>query len=120
LSSGYTGIHLRKAVGFEIEDNNVSGHAYYGIKVSGRRKTDEMDARSFDNRIIDNDLSRLIIKTPDEYTYKKTNGKTFSSITDKPVTAHYWFDTNTLENTLVKSEKDSLIDEGKDNSIIEK
>ena len=62
LKDGYEGIHLRKCDDFQVIGNRIAGNAYYGIRLSGHRKFDDLDMSSIQNQVKDNDLDELQIK----------------------------------------------------------
>ena len=120
LKGGSVGIHIRKCDDFEVSGNKVTGEAYYGIRVSGRRITEGLDLRSIGNHFEDNDLAGLKIKEQDEYSDGNANGRMFAGENGKSQTAHYWLGQYTLNNELKISRDESVINLGHDNIIKKK
>jgi len=121
LRDGYEGIHLRKCDGFQVLGNRVSGNAYYGIRISGHRKFSELDMSSIDNQVKDNDLDELRIKETDDYVLNHSDGKMFArSLSDlQNQTTHFWLDRYTRNNEIYMRKDEQLLDEGKNNRIVE-
>jgi hypothetical protein len=117
LKNGYEGIHVRKCDDFRITGNKISGEAYYGIRLSGHRRVQDLDMSSIQNHLEGNDLLDLTIKAPDDYVHNHTDGKTFSRA--EPQTANIWLDRFTKNNEVYLSENETLIDEGENNQIME-
>jgi len=115
LNDGYEGIRVRKCDNFKVSNNTISGEAYYGIKISGR-KSRELDHRAMKNVLEDNDMDNLTIKKNDLYVYNHLDGKMFSK--REPRTAYYWLDQYTSENQVSLCENESIIDEGENNKIM--
>ena len=115
LDKGYEGISVKECDDFEVRDNSISGEAYYGIRLSGSKKSGEKDLRAMDNVIEDNDMKNLIIKKPDLYVFNHSDGKMFSK--REPITAHYWFDQYTKRNKVTLLDTNKVIDEGENNTI---
>jgi predicted transcriptional regulator len=115
LDNGYEGIHVRKCDDFEVTENTVSGEAYYGVRLSGRRKLDDQDFRAKENIVEDNDMDELTIKEPDTYVFNHSDGKMFTEHVLR--TAHFWLDQYTERNEVTLSETYNIIDEGENNSI---
>ena len=118
LKEGYEGIHVRKCDEFEVADNKISGDVYYGIRISGRRKTRELDLGSLSNMVEGNDMSELRIREPDEYSNAHTDGRMFAGSPGESVTAHVWMGKFSKNNTVKVKTSDMVIDEGEDNTII--
>ncbi len=110
LRKGYEGIHIRKCDEFEVTDNTISGETYYGIRISGHKKSDMC---AISNIIKNNDMMKLKIREPDEYTKKHSDGKMFVSKINEFTTAHYWLDTDTRKNIVYLKDPETIIDEGK-------
>ena len=117
LKEGYEGIHVRKCDDFEVADNKISGKAYYGIRVSGRRKPGEIDLSALNNLVEDNDMSGLDVKGPDEYSDNHADGRMFAGSPRGSATAHVWLDSNSGENVVKLRKGEKVIDEGEDNRI---
>ena len=119
LKDGYEGIHLRKCDDFQVTGNAVSGNAYYGIRVSGHRRFDELDMSSIGNRVKNNNFNGLKIKHADEYTLSHSDGKMFAKTLSELQTAHIWLDPYTKDNEIHLMNNELLLDEGENNKIIE-
>ena len=121
LKDGYEGIHLRKCDDFEVSGNTISGNAYYGIRISGHRKFDDLDMSSIQNKIKNNNLDDLKIKDTDNYVLNHSDGKMFArSLSDlQTQTTHIWLDQYTRNNEIYINKNLQVIDEGKNNKIIE-
>jgi len=117
LKEGYEGIHVRKCDDFDVVNNTISGKAYYGIRVSGRRKPGEPDLSALNNLIEDNDMRALGIKGPDEYSDKHADGRMFAGSPRGSATAHVWLGSNSRRNMVNMREGETVIDEGNENSI---
>jgi len=117
LKDGYEGIHLRKVDDFEVLDNEISGQAYYGIRVSGRKQSGKLDLRALNNYVNDNDITELCIKDPDEYSNRYADGRRFAGSEGSSITAHVWLDKYTQNNVVKLKQGETLIDEGKSNII---
>jgi predicted transcriptional regulator len=117
LQNGYEGIHVRKCDDFRIMGNKISGEAYYGIRLSGHRKFQDLDMSAMQNLLENNDLSDLHIKEPDEYSDNNADGKKFAGSPTESATAHVWLD-KFSENNLIKIRlNEKVIDEGGENTI---
>ena len=114
LNDGYEGIRVRKCDNFDVTDNKLSGKAYYGIKISGR-KSDELDHSAMNNVVENNDMKSLTIKKPDLYVNNHSDGKMFSK--SEPRTAYLWLDQYTKKNQIKITEKENMINEGENNTI---
>ena len=53
---------------------DVTPRAYYGIHLSGSRDREGFDLGTNTNRIEDNDLADLVIKSPDDYSDSHIDG----------------------------------------------
>jgi predicted transcriptional regulator len=115
LKNGYEGIHIRKCDDFEITGNKVSGKAFYGIRLSGRKKIGELNLGSYNNKLENNEFQEFMVKPPDEYVRSHLDGKYFTNI--EPKTATFWFDKYTKNNQVTVSKNLSIIDEGENNRI---
>ena len=118
LNDGQVGIHIRKTDEFEVSDNALSGTAYYGIQVSGRRKSGALDLRAIDNVVENNDMKGLNIKQPDEYSDNHADGRMFAFSPIGSSTAHVWLGKFSENNTVKVKVSDTVIDEGEKNTII--
>lgn len=116
LKDGYEGIHVRKCDDFEITHNIISGKAYYGIRISGRKQTGELDLRALKNKVEDNNMKDLEVKEPDVYSDSKADGYTFAGTEGKSVTANVWLNTYTSDNEIDIKVNETLIDEGTKNT----
>lgn len=117
LKNGYEGIHVRKCDDFELSGNTISGEAYYGIRVSGRRKSGEQDLSSLNNLVEDNDMGGLRVKEPDDYSDSHAAGRMFAGTPGASATAHVWLDLNSMKNEVRLREGETVINENKENRI---
>jgi hypothetical protein len=117
LKSGYEGIHVRKCDDFEVADNTILGEAYYGIRVSGRRRSEETDLRALNNFVEGNDMNGLRVRDPDEYSDNHADGRMFAGTPRGSATAHIWLDNFTKSNVFKIKDNETVIDEGEDNQI---
>ena len=118
LKEGYEGIHVRKCDDFEVADNKISGEAYYGIRISGRRKSGELDLRSLSNMVEGNDMGELRIRDPDEYSNAHADGRRFAGTPEGSATAHVWLGKFSKNNTVKVKTGETVINEGDDNTTI--
>jgi predicted transcriptional regulator len=118
LKTGYEGIHVRKCDEFNLIRNTISGEAYYGIRVSGRKKTGELDLRALNNKVVDNDMKELEIRNPDVYSDGNVDGEMFAGSGGKSATANAWFNTHTSDNVIDIKVNETLIDEGTNNTRV--
>jgi len=117
VNDGYEGIHIRKCDDFEVTDNVISGKAYYGIRISGRKKTGKLDPSASNNVITDIDMSDLLIKESDDYSAGHGDGKMFAASSNESSTAHLWLNQYTKNNIIELKINESIIDEGQKNRI---
>jgi len=117
LKDGYEGIHVRKCDDFEVSGNTISGKAYYGIRVSGRRKPGEPDLSALHNLVEDNDMRGLDVKGPDEYSDNHADGRMFAGSSRDSATAYVWLDSDSRRNVVKLRKGETVIDEGEENSI---
>ena len=118
LKNGYEGIHLRMCDDFEVESNVISGGAYYGIKISGRKKSGKLDLRALNNTVKDNNMVDLQIRAPDEYSDNHVDGRMFTGSEDGAKTAHIWLTKYSSRNKIQIKKTETFIDEGIDNEVI--
>ncbi len=117
LKDGYEGIHVRKCDDFEVADNSISGEAYYGIRISGRRKSGELDLSALNNLVEGNDMGELRIRDNDEYSNAHADGFIFAGSPGGSATAHVWLDKFSKNNTVKVKTDEIVIDEGEENMI---
>jgi len=117
LKEGYEGIHVRKCDDFEVADNEISGRAYYGIRISGRRSSGELDLRSLSNRVGGNDMGELRIREPDEYGNNHIDGRMFTGSEGRSATAHVWLNAHSRGNVIKVKADETVIDEGEGNTV---
>lgn len=115
LKNGYVGIHVRKCDDFEVADNSISGEAYYGVRISGRRRSGGLDLRALNNLVEGSDMDDLRIRDPDEYSTKHVDGRFYKDTQGKSATAHVWLDTYSKDNVIVVKADETVIDEGENN-----
>jgi predicted transcriptional regulator len=118
LKDGYEGIHVRKCDDFEVTDNTISGDAYYGIRISGRRRSGELELSALNNLVEDNDMGKLRVRDADEYSDNHADGRMFSGSARGSNTAHVWLDKFSKNNTVKVKTDETVIDEGEENTII--
>jgi hypothetical protein len=117
LREGYEGIHVRKCDDFEVINNTISGEAYYGIRVSGRRRSKELDLRALNNHVENNDMDELRIRDPDSYSNNHADGRMFAGSPEGSNTANIWLGKNSKNNVIMIKENETVINEGNDNQI---
>ena len=117
LDDGYEGIHVRKCDDFQVTNNRISGKAYYGIRLSGRKTSGKLDLSSVNNNVEDNDMGSLAIKKSDKYSNNHADGRMFACSSDGSATANLWFNLYTKCNSVNLKRGESIIDEGENNSI---
>jgi predicted transcriptional regulator len=117
LKDGYVGIQVRKTDSTLIENNRISGKAYYGFQVNGTSRRGKIDLSSCENRIIRNDLDDLRIKGPDEYSNVHVVNSFFAGNRNEAHTGHFWLSKNTCRNEIYMKENQTVIDEGKANKV---
>ena len=118
LNIGYEGIHIRMCDDFEVESNVISGDAYYGVKILGRKKFGTLDLKALKNSVEDNDMSHLQIRPPDEYSDNHVDGRMFSGSEGKSATGHVWLNDYSKDNVVKVKVNETVIDEGTENEII--
>jgi hypothetical protein len=118
LRDGYEGIHVRKCDDFRITHNTISGIAYYGIRISGRKRTEEIDLRALKNKVEENNMNDLDVKESDTYSDSNADGHMFAGSEGISATANVWLNTYTYENIVNIEVNEKVIDEGKKNKII--
>jgi hypothetical protein len=117
LKNGYIGIQVRKTDSTIIENNIISGKAYYGFQISGTKKHGEIDLSANSNIIRENNLDKLIIKEKDDYSDANINEYTFTGEKGNSKTAHIWLNMYSSNNTIILKGDKIIIDEGKNNNI---
>jgi hypothetical protein len=117
LKNGYEGIHLRKCDDFTVTNNKISGVAYYGIRVSGRKSSREQNFIAINNNVKSNNMNELKIKLPDSYSDNHVDGKMFSNLNGASSTAHIWLGAFSKDNKIAVQKDEKVIDEGENNSI---
>jgi len=117
LENGLDGILVQKCDEFEISNNTLSGRAYYGIQINARPESADVDLSSFGNLVENNDMTKLEIKKPDEYSDRNADGYYFADSPGESSTAHVWLAYNSKENIVKVRAEELVIDEGIDNEI---
>ncbi len=102
----------------EIVNNIISGKAYYGLQINGSRNRNEIDLSSDNNVFTNNNLEKLLIKSPDEYSDNHVDGYTFTGSDNKATTAHVWINNRSKNNSIKLKKDESVIDEGIENKIV--
>ena len=118
LKDGYEGIHVRKCDDFEVADNKISGEAYYGIRISGRKGSEELDLSALNNLIEGNDMGDLRIREPDEYSNDHVDERMFAGSPGGSTTAHVWLGKFSKNNTVKVKINETVINDGEENTII--
>jgi hypothetical protein len=108
---------IRKNDGTEVFGNKISGEAYYGLHLWGSRDREGFDLGSNENLVEDNDMSDLVIKVPDLYSDSHVDGRMFTGLDGKSITAHVWLNEFSSRNLVKIKSAESVIDEGKNNEI---
>jgi len=115
---GSVGVLIRKNDRTEIINNKISGKAYYGFYLWGSRDREGFDLGSNKNFVADNDMTDLVIKSPDEYSDSHIDGRMFTGYEGKSATAHVWVNAFSKDNVIKVKADETVIDEGESNSII--
>jgi predicted transcriptional regulator len=117
LTNGYEGIHVRKCDEFTVANNTLTGTAYYGIRISGRKPSKTLDLRALYNVVDHTNMNDLRIKNPDSYSTNHADGRMFALSHGNANTAHIWLDAHTSNNVLHLHKPEQIIDQGEDNTI---
>jgi len=117
LTDGYEGIHVRKCDDFAVTGNTLTGEAYYGFRISGRKSSGEQDMRALNNLVEGNDMGDLQIRDPDDYSNNHADGRRFAASPEGAATAHVWLDKFSENNSIKIGTNENVIDEGKENRI---
>ena len=118
LKDGSFGIQIRRSDFTEVTNNKISGKAYYGVQISGTEQREGIDLGANENIFEDNDMESLVIKEPDEYSHSHVDGRMFTGLDEKSVTANVWLNNRTGRNVIKVKAGETVIDEGEDNKII--
>jgi len=117
LRDGHVGVVIRKNDRTEVVDNKISGKAYYGLHLWGSRDREGFDLGSNRNLIEDNDMTDLVIKSPDKYSDSHVDGRIFAGSEGKSITGHVWLNGFTAMNEIKIKTGGTVIDEGVNNEI---
>jgi len=117
LGDGSVGVLVRKNDETEVYGNKISGRAYYGVHLWGSKEREGFDLGSNHNLVADNDMTELVIKPPDDYSDSHIDGRMFTGSNGKSTTAHVWLTAFTNFNQIKVKADESVIDEGKLNTI---
>ncbi len=117
LLNGYEGVHIRRCDDFKVHNNKILGEAYYGIRISGRQTSEELDLRSLNNNIEANNMNGLKISEPDQYSNNNADGRVFAGSEGKSFTSHIWIDQHSHNNNIKMSKNETIIDEGVNNKV---
>ena len=117
LEDGYIGVQIRKSDSTTVENNKISGKAYYGFQISGMKDRGGIDLASYGNIFKENDLEKLVIKESDNYSDSNVNGYTFTGAEGKSKPAHIWINPYTSQNVIHLEAGQTVIDEGKNTHI---
>ncbi|MES0324757.1 MAG: right-handed parallel beta-helix repeat-containing protein [Candidatus Bathyarchaeia archaeon] len=113
LEDGYIGVQIRKSDSTIVKNNKVSGRVYYGLQISGSKNRGGIDLTSHGNIFKENDLEKLVIKEPDDYSDGNVNGYTFTGEEGKSRPAHVWLTPYASHNVIQLEAGQTIIDEGK-------
>ncbi|MFA9436930.1 MAG: transcriptional regulator FilR1 domain-containing protein [Candidatus Bathyarchaeota archaeon] len=113
LEDGYIGVQIRKSDSTIVKNNKVSGRVYYGLLISGSKNRGGIDLTSHGNIFKENDLEKLVIKEPDDYSDGNVNGYTFTGEEGKSRPAHVWLTPYASHNVIQLEAGQTIIDEGK-------
>jgi len=117
MGDGSVGVLIRKNDRTEVFGNKISGKAYYGFHLWGSRDREGVNLGSNENLIEDNDMADLVIKAPDAYSDSHVDGRMFTGSEGKSTTGHVWLNEFTAMNTIKLGADETVIDEGKNNTI---
>lgn len=117
LENGSVGIKVGRSDNIEICENEISGSAYYGIKVHGKGWPNDEVIMAENNQILRNRFSNLTIKPPDDFSATRADGVLFSSNDGTVNTGHIWLDECTKGNLIEILGDEKIIDEGINNKV---
>ena len=117
LENGSIGIFTESCDNFEITNNTLTGKAYYGIGIFPGVDPKRTELGAHENIIEDNDMRGLEIKDPDEYSRSLFDDRTYAGSKGGTATAHVWLNVNTKGNVVKVGADETVVDEGKDNTI---
>lgn len=117
LEEGSIGILIRKSDFTEVVNNKISGKVYYGLQISGSENREGIDLCADANIFEDNDMERLVIKEPDEYSDSHVDGRMFTGSGEKSATANVWLNNHSKGNVIKVKADETVIDEGEDDKI---
>ena len=100
LEDGSVGIVIRKNDDTEVTNNKISGSVYYGFHLWGSVDREGFDLGSNNNSILNNDMTDLLIKAPDEYSDNHVDGRMFTGSEGKSKTAHIWLNKFSTRNKI--------------------
>ena len=120
LEDGYLGVQIRKSDSTIVENNKISGKVYYGLQISGMKDRGGIDLASHGNIFKENDMEKLTIKEPDNYSDSNVNGYTFTGAEGKSKPAHVWLNPYSSHNVIHLEAGQTVIDEGNENKITQK
>ena len=119
LKNGYLGLQIRKTDHTIVTNNQFIGKVYYALQINGAKTREGIDLASHENVFKDNDMSCLSIKPADDYSNAKVDGYTFTGSNQKSITADVWLDKYTTNNLIQVESGSKVVDEGKNNNIIQ-
>jgi len=120
LKEGHIGVQIRKSDSRIVKNNKFSGRVYQGLQISGSKDRGGIDLASHGNIFKENDLEKLVIKEPDEYSDGNVNGYTFTGEEGKSRPAHVWLNPYASHNIIQLEAGQTVIDEGNENKITKK
>ena len=118
LENGSIGIFTESCDNFEIANNTFTGKAYYGVGIFPVIDPQRTELGAHGNIVEDNDMGGLELKDPDEYSKGLFDEKVYAGSKAGSTTSNVWLNTNTKGNVVKVSSCETVIDEGKDNTII--
>jgi len=117
LKNGFEGIHVRKCDDFKVSYNKIIGETYYGIRISGRKSSGELDLSSINNKVEGNLMNELKIRSPDNYSDNHADGRMFAIAPEGSSTSYIWLGKFSKGNVVKIRENEIIIDEGEENRI---
>jgi predicted transcriptional regulator len=117
LEEGSVGILAESFETFDISENHFSGRAYYGVGVFPRTISSMPDLGASGNNLVGNDLAGVEIMEPDEYSGNLFGERTYAGTRGGSETSHLFLNVNTKENNAIVAPGETVIDEGKDNTV---
>ena len=117
LDNGYVGIKIGRNDSIEVAGNVITGKTYYGIRVHAQGDPRDATIYADENTVQDNDMDKLMIKTPDDYSNSHVDGMIFSGSPGRSALAHIWLDKYSRNSMVKVKTSETVIDQGKNNTI---